>query len=205
MNYLFFDTETTGLPGRMDAPASDLDNWPRIVQLAWQLRRKDGRFLSARSSIIQPEGFTIPDQAADVHGITTARAIAEGEPLYIVLEAFAEDIADADFIVAHNYDFDAPICGAEFLRIGYSNYIESTPAYCTQKQTTQWAQIPQRSGARGYGRYKWPSLAELHAACGGGEIENAHNASADVEATANCFFHLLRIAPEVFSQPYFQP
>lgn len=35
--YLFFDTETTGLPGSWSAQATDLENWPRLVQLAWIL------------------------------------------------------------------------------------------------------------------------------------------------------------------------
>jgi len=33
--YLFFDTETTGLPKKWKAPITDLDNWPRLVQLAY--------------------------------------------------------------------------------------------------------------------------------------------------------------------------
>ena len=33
--YLFFDTETTGLPKNWKAPITDLENWPRLVQLAW--------------------------------------------------------------------------------------------------------------------------------------------------------------------------
>jgi DNA polymerase-3 subunit alpha len=35
--YLIFDTETTGLPKRWDAPITDTDNWPRCIQIAWQL------------------------------------------------------------------------------------------------------------------------------------------------------------------------
>lgn len=35
MKYLFIDTETTGLPKEYDAPYTDIDNWPRLVQLAW--------------------------------------------------------------------------------------------------------------------------------------------------------------------------
>ncbi|MCX6741278.1 MAG: hypothetical protein NTY61_02675, partial [Candidatus Parcubacteria bacterium] len=35
--YLFFDTETTGLPKNWKAPIEDLDNWPRIVQIAWAI------------------------------------------------------------------------------------------------------------------------------------------------------------------------
>ena len=34
MRYLFFDTETTGVPQDYKAPSSDTDNWPRMVQLA---------------------------------------------------------------------------------------------------------------------------------------------------------------------------
>ncbi len=33
--YLFFDTETTGIPKNRKAPISDSTNWPRLVQLAW--------------------------------------------------------------------------------------------------------------------------------------------------------------------------
>ena len=35
--YLFFDTETTGLPKNWKAPVTDLNNWPRLVQLAYLL------------------------------------------------------------------------------------------------------------------------------------------------------------------------
>ena len=40
--YLIFDTETTGLPKRFDAPITDTDNWPRCIQIAWQLHDADG-------------------------------------------------------------------------------------------------------------------------------------------------------------------
>lgn len=33
--YLFIDCETTGPPKNYRAPVDDLDNWPRLVQLAW--------------------------------------------------------------------------------------------------------------------------------------------------------------------------
>jgi len=32
---LFFDTETTGLPRDWNAPITQTNNWPRMVQLAW--------------------------------------------------------------------------------------------------------------------------------------------------------------------------
>ena len=35
--FLIFDTETTGLPRNWNAPLSDAENWPRCIQIAWQL------------------------------------------------------------------------------------------------------------------------------------------------------------------------
>ncbi len=33
--YVFFDTETTGLPLNWKAPVTELENWPRLIQLAY--------------------------------------------------------------------------------------------------------------------------------------------------------------------------
>lgn len=57
--YIIFDTETTGLPRDYNAPMSDVDNWPRLVQIAWQLHDAKGKLLSNHNYIIRPEGFTI--------------------------------------------------------------------------------------------------------------------------------------------------
>ena len=46
--YLFFDTETTGLPKRWNAPVTDLENWPRLVQLAWIMYDDRGNMLESR-------------------------------------------------------------------------------------------------------------------------------------------------------------
>ncbi len=198
MHYLFFDTETTGLPANFNAPAEDLANWPRIVQLAWLLADADGNTMDKRCYIVQPDGFTIPPGM--IHGISTNNAHAKGKPLEWVLRFFHGGfLTRAGRLVAHNYDFDAPILGAEFLRIFGHNPLTALAAHCTQKQSTDWARIPARNNRHGY---KWPSLAELHAICGFGEIANAHDALADVEATARCFFHIRQHSPAVFYAPY---
>ncbi len=54
--YLVYDTETTGLPKNWNAPISDSDNWPRCVQIAWQLHDKLGKQISNDKIIIQPDG-----------------------------------------------------------------------------------------------------------------------------------------------------
>ena len=76
--YLFFDTETTGLPRNWKAPVTDLNNWPRLVQLAYLYYDADGKKIMGGDCIIKPEGFTIPTDASRVHGITTERALEEG-------------------------------------------------------------------------------------------------------------------------------
>ncbi|MEQ1573576.1 MAG: 3'-5' exonuclease, partial [Vicinamibacterales bacterium] len=104
--YLFFDTETTGLPRDWKAPVSDLDNWPRLVELAWRLYDNSGNSVESRTAIVRPEGFVIPADAAAVHGITTARALVEGVGLEPLLVDFARAVDRSRALVAHNVAFD---------------------------------------------------------------------------------------------------
>ena len=48
--YLIFDTETTGLPLNWKAPLTDFNNWPRMVQLAWQIHDKTGDLVEVNMS-----------------------------------------------------------------------------------------------------------------------------------------------------------
>lgn len=100
--YLFFDTETTGIPRDFDAPTSDSWNWPRLVQLSWITTDEDCNILSENDYIIYPDGFTIPEEAVHLHGITTDIAKEKGKPLQEVIEKFMEDFNAASTIVGHN-------------------------------------------------------------------------------------------------------
>ena len=86
--YLFFDTETSGLPKDYKQPASNLINWPRLVQLAWLLYDSQGHELSRRNYIIKPENFIISAGATRIHGITQKEAIEKGADLEDVLYEF---------------------------------------------------------------------------------------------------------------------
>lgn len=184
--YLFFDTETNGLPRNWRAPLSDLNNWPRLVQLAWQLYDGQGNLLGAGDRIIRPEGFTIPVQASSIHGITTERALREGIALTDALGEFRDQLAGAQYLVAHNMSFDEKIVGAEFLRTTRNNPLEGRRKLCTMERTTDFCAIPGNYG------YKWPKLSELHVRLFGEDFEEAHNAAADIGATAKCFWELKR-------------
>jgi DNA polymerase III epsilon subunit-like protein len=183
--YLFFDTETTGIPRNYRAPVSDLENWPRVVQLAYLVAGADGAPVESREFVIKPEGFVIPADAARVHGITTERALAEGVPVAEALTALAGALARAEMLVAHNLSFDENIVGAEFLRARMGNPLAGKKRYCTMESTTLYCGIPGRNG-----RPKWPTLAELHGKLFGRGLDKAHAALADVETCAKCFFEL---------------
>ena len=76
--FLIFDTETTGLPKRWNAPITDTDNWPRAIQIAWQLHDAMGNCLEHQDYLIKPEGFNIPYDAEKIHGISTELAQEKG-------------------------------------------------------------------------------------------------------------------------------
>ena len=112
--YLIFDTETTGLPKRWNAPITDIDNWPRCVQIAWQLHDQWGKVIESRDYLIKPDGFDIPYDAERIHGISTALAEEQGEDLIFVLKEFNEALHKSTFVVGQNVGFDVNIMGCEF-------------------------------------------------------------------------------------------
>jgi DNA polymerase III subunit epsilon len=184
--YLFFDTETTGLPRNWNAPVSDVENWPRLVQLAWRAYDADGTFFGAANVIVTPAGFTIPEDAAKIHGISHERALKEGEDLRATLERFAGDLELTTLLVAHNISYDEAVMGAEFIRAQMPNRLSQVARFCTMKQGAEICRIPGRYG------YKWPTLDELHKALFGMGVAGAHSADGDVLACAECFFEMKR-------------
>lgn len=186
--YFIFDTETTGIPHNKTAPITDLDNWPRLVQLAWQLHDAHGKLLSRQNYIIRPEGFDIPFKAEQVHGISTKRAIDEGHALSSVLSLFEKDLARTQLLVGHNIEFDINIIGAELIRTGKptENFL-SLHKLDTGIVSTEFCQL---QGGLG-GKLKMPRLTELHEILFGKKFEDAHDASYDVAATARSFFGLI--------------
>ncbi|WP_313112912.1 DNA polymerase III subunit alpha [Aequorivita sediminis] len=204
--YLIFDTETTGLPKRFNAPISDTDNWPRCIQIAWQLHDGMGNVIEHQDFLVKPEGFNIPFDAEKIHGISTELAEAEGVSLEEVVEKFNIALSKTKFVVGQNVGFDVNIMGAEFYRLGIDTPLTSLPVLDTCTETT--AQLCQIPGGRG-GKFKLPTLTELHEFLFNTPFSEAHNATADVEATTRCFFELVRrqvfTAEELDVQPdYFE-
>ena len=188
--YLIFDTETTGLPKKWNAPITDSDNWPRCVQLAWQLHDSKGALISDHSYLIKPENFNIPFESEQIHGISTELANKIGVDLDEVLNKFISDLSNAGFIIGHNVKFDLNIIGAELFRINSDvDLLEKDILDTCTELTANVCKLP---GGRG-GKFKFPTLIELYSFLFDESFSEAHNASADVEATARAFFELVRI------------
>ena len=188
--FLIFDTETTGLPLDKNAPLTNFDNWPRMVQIAWQIHDAEGKFVKAENHIVKPEGFIIPINASMVHGISTEHALNVGENLNDVLDIFLENLKDVKYIVGHNVSFDLNVTACEFLRVKGINPFRGMNIIdtCTEK-TADFCKL---SGGPGR-KFKKPKLAEIHQLLFNEGFDMAHNASADVEATARVFLELVRI------------
>jgi DNA polymerase III epsilon subunit-like protein len=184
---LFFDTETTGLPKRRNAPLHDTDNWPRMVQLAWIQYDEKQKVKNKSSLIIKPVGFRIPKDASDIHGISHERALREGVPLKDALYEFEKAIRNSELLVAHNFQFDYPVIYTEFLRSGISHQLANKKNFCTMMSTKNLLRIPHPKIRNDY---KWPKLEELHRWLFREGFDNAHDAATDVEITAKCFWEL---------------
>lgn len=187
MNILFIDCETTGKPIDYKASYEDVNNWPRVTQLAWNLSDQEGNTIAQRQHLIKPDGWEIPKEQFFIdNNMSTERCDEEGWPIVGELEALLFAKNDADVLVAHNLAFDHRVIWAEFLRNGLEPK-RGMHKICTMMKSTNFCKLP---GTRGY---KWPKLTELHNILFAKDFEGAHDALADVLAMKDCFFELIRL------------
>lgn len=186
MNVLVFDTETTGLP--IWREPSDHPGQPYIVDIACDLWAGPGELIEQYDAIINP-GVEIPAELAEIHGITTERAIAEGIPMADALDRFFDLVARADLIVGHNVSFDIRMARIEAARHRGEKWDNPLPTFDTMRKSTNHCQILSAK-PRHEKDWKWPNLGEAIRHFFNEDLENAHRARPDVDATARIYFHL---------------
>lgn len=180
---IVFDTETNGLPRDYHAPLEAVDNWPRVVELAWAVAENGDAVV--RSHLIRPDGWELRGDAAAVNGISQEQLLAEGVPITLALQDLFDDLRDAELLVAHNVDFDRPVIGCELVRLGWSQsliVLLSKPTYCTMQRGAAITKLPGRAGS-----YKWPRLQELYRCLFRRPPANQHRAAGDVQATLEIY------------------
>lgn len=188
---LVADTETSGLTLGREKPSHP--GQPNLVQLACIMFTDTGKEIGSLSVIIKPDGWTIPDEAAAVHGINTEMATLVGIPLLAALAVFNHMVKAADVVVAHNAEFDLKILMTAFHRVNrpfpYMN------PRCTKDMADPIMRMPptEKMIAAGFGwKTKPPKLIECIKYFFDEDLEGAHDALVDTRACARVFFEIER-------------
>ena len=184
--YLIFDTETTGLPTDWKAPMSKVDNWPRVIELAFQVYDKDHNLIHTYSQLIKPDGWVVPIGKFWIdNNFTNDRNMKDGIPISEALGEFIKWHDQCEYMIAHNISYDYNVLGAEFIRakMGATKRLKQI---CTKDSTTKYCNI-----AGAYGKAKWPTLGELYKKLFNEEMGDAHKADVDVANTAKCLFECI--------------
>ncbi len=181
---MFIDTEASGLPKKWNVPYSQHNNWPHIVQLSWIVYTQDGRLVKQEDHYISNHDFKSTESAIRIHGISEEFRKTEGEDRAVVMAKLAADLLQyTPMIVGHFTELDLHLIGADFYRTGIENPALQLPSFCTMLATKQYVRNPQANYLR---------LGELFSTLFDRKLENQHNALFDAQATADCFFELLK-------------
>jgi len=200
---LFYDMETTGLP--LFKEPSEHPDQPHICQLGAILVDMDTREeLEVLDAIVKPEGWTIPDDVAAIHGITTARALAEGRVADDVLGEFlgmwrrGPQVVRAGF----NESFDARLVRIALFRHfdeALADEWKAGLAHDLMPRVTPLCKLPPTDKMVRAGRgkqFKSPKLSEAYEHFFGEPLAGAHSALVDVRATLRIHWHVTDLAAQ---------
>jgi DNA polymerase-3 subunit epsilon len=162
---VFFDLETTGLNVVRD----------RIVQIALVKLRKDGQPVEELSMLINP-GIPISEEAMQVHGITP-KDLANKPSFAQVAQKIWDFIGSADLAGYNSNRFDVPMLMEEFARVGYEFEVSKRRLIDVQRIFYKMEPRTLKAAYRLYCQK---------------ELEDAHDALADVRATVDVFKGQLR-------------
>lgn len=184
-----FDTETTGL-----TPAQNV-----ILSLSWQVLDNKLKTVSNETYFFEwpDDESRVTAEAIEVNGLTRERLKDLGTfDKGTALQKFADEIADADFLVAHNGRFDSSFILADAKEYGVCVDF-SKPFYDTMANMAEFVGIPKWDAkyvrGRGWTDYKWPQLNEL-----ANKLKirqdniDYHQSAADVEVTSRCLRSIVR-------------
>ena len=193
----FIDTETTGLPINNNLPYTELDNWPHLVQVALIIEDDNYGILAKRNMILKPDGYSIPESSARIHGISNAQAVKEGEDRKHVIGFLDQVLGNSNIIIGHNVSFDLNVVKAEIIRVkGIENALftkKNHNVVDTMKMGMNICKIPNLSfHTRMSQPYKYPKLDELYYKLFNKHFDNQHDAMADIQATHDCYYELKR-------------
>jgi DNA polymerase III epsilon subunit-like protein len=186
MNYLFFDTETSGLPimnGRTFFDYNMLDKYDnsRLVSLSYVITNDKNDILRVYDKIIKPTNFTISNESYQIHKISQQQALKDGINIKNVLFDFLNDLRFVDVVIGHNVNFDKNIILSENVRNEFSFDLQKE---LVTKNSICTAQMSKDK----FGKYY--RLKELNDLLNKNDKseENYHNSLFDTMVCRNCYF-----------------
>lgn len=194
MLILVYDCETTGLVRGTDYTDP---NMPFLASIAAILYDEEARRIVASiNSMIQPDGWIMPEDAGLVNGLTNEALQQLGVPAPILLPACIALMFKANLRVAHNVDFDSKVIAAALWRHIIKEDSEETahatvkkwlalPSYCTMQESKSIVNALDKRG-----RIKYPKLTEAYKFFFDRELDRAHSANADAVATLEIYLAL---------------
>ena len=179
---LFVDTETSGWPKDWHQPYSAEGNWPYVVQVAWTIYTSDGEAVKTENHFISNDDFSISPTSQQIHGITREFLLREGLGRETVFQILADDLQQYQpLVIGYFTQLDYHMISAEFYRSGIKSCLAELPIFCVMKAVSAYAYFPQK---------KYLSLDRLYEKLFHKPLLKHHNALADTQATAQCFFEL---------------
>ena len=178
MDLLFVDTETFGVPLDQTKSYKDIDNWPKIKQIAWLVYSKDG-ILKQSANYSVTNDILVPGTEEDYLRISV-------RPIHEILPCFLDSLSSCDVIIGHNIQYDVMVVLCELYRYGLdTDRLSNIQQFCTMKNSIEICGFDTLHGDR------FPKLQELYSKLFHRPFENAHDAYCDIKATADCFWEIL--------------
>jgi len=192
---IVLDTETNGLPNDYNFSPSRFEDWPDLLQLAWQVYDSNFQLVKESNYYVRRWDYTMDPDAERITGITSKTLDEEGTWINDILFELFYDIANASLLIGHNLSYDISTISAAKVEVekrggkifiqNIDPNIDAISKFCTMKSTTNLVGIPWND------EYKYPTLQELYNHFFNEDYSGAHDAMADVKATALCFKELL--------------
>ncbi len=181
-HYIFIDTETSGIPERLDIPVSETKQWPSILQLAWIVVDLDGNLVKEENHYLKNRGVKIDPRSYQMHRITNEGLQKKGVSKRGMLKRLYKDIKRYNaLIVAHFVEFDMKMLAVENIRLRLELDLHQLPTYCTMLNSAGENRHPDRT---------YPSLGELYRHYFNKPMKNEHDALYDARAAAECFLEM---------------
>jgi DNA polymerase III epsilon subunit-like protein len=164
MNFLVFDTETTGIPKH---PNAQMKVQPRAIEFGAVLCDEEGNVIREFETLFNP-GEHLEEIITKITGLTDDD-LKDAPTFEHELDIIKRLFAEADVMVAHNLPFDFTIIQLELDRLGVKDFKWPDVRICTVQEFSEQ-----------YGRR--PRLEELFEDTMGEKLDQSHRALEDCHA-----------------------